>query len=1035
MLKTNKAAFSLDETIYHSYLTEEVSFIKMVLLPHQKITLEQNKQIQSLVKRQIIQIKNTKRLSGKLNKFLKQHNLANEEGIALMCLTETFIRIPDNETAQAMIQSMLSQKASHNYPFKTILSNAATWGFIISGKVLHNAVSQQETVLKQWLTKMGASVALNLINQAINTVVNQFVYAPTIEEAYQKASKETHNQNYSFELLSNSSQTYSDANQAFDNYQAAIPKLRYHFDSALKQQTTPPASSMIPSISIKLSALSPRFEPNQPNALKLLQEKMIALIRTAKNEEVRIIIEAEESHRLEPTLHLFQSLYQNPAFNNWPEIGLTVQAYQPRALPTLKWLADLTASGRKSIPIRLVKGAYWNAEIKSAQKYGLSHYPVFTHNQHTDLAYICCGQFLLSNPLAFTPIFASHNLHSLTSLAIKADELNHKHYILQRFFGFSENIFNQLQQDFPDAQQSIYAPIGNKQSLLPHLFRCLLESSSKTAFIHQLYNTESAIEQLIETPQIIEESDQANHTLHVPCHALDATRKQSMALNLNSQIGVDQYFKQLAPYWNKFHAGNDQDQLIRNPATLKAIGSRQITSAKAIEQIIEDIYSFFEKNWRYSEANARANKLEQVALTLESEKYELLSLLIREGGKTAENAQQEIRQAIDFCRYYASQTRKYFLNTETLPNYFGETNELKLIPCGIFVCISPWNFPLSILVGKISATLAAGNCVIAKPAKSGELVARMIAKIFYKAGFPEKSLQITPCPARIFATVVLNHPKIAGVYFTGSHESARNIYQQLAQRQGPIVKFIAETNGSNFMVVDSTCVIEQAVKDILTSAFDSAGQRSSALRAVLVQNEIAQVLIERLIGSMALLNVGNPQNLATDIGPLISHKAKEKLIKHIADCDARESTNILYQTPLSEECQHGHYFPPTLIETYDFKCLAQEIFGPVLHIMKYDKKNLPEQLEKINRLGFGLTLGIHTRIDQRASEIAEIIDAGNVYINRAMTGSIVGAQPFGGTQKSGTNQKSGGPYTLLNFTYQKTITKNLTPTNHYLNLQ
>lgn len=999
------ASLILSDSIYQSYIVSEEDCL-LALQKYQSITLEQKEIIEEQVRQQILSAK-TLQSNAKpspIQQILQKYSLDTEEGIALMCLANSFLSIPDTETAITLLEDVHKRTQWHPNHLK-VWQNTSTWKFLLGNNLTTQSDSSDNHILKQLFRKMGQPLALNAIQQIINSMTDQFIYASSLSSARQRFDKEhaATLATYHFDALTHTAMTAPQAQQNKTRYLEALNVLPEHS-----------------TLSLKLSALHPKHLPHQQTALKTLSADVIELALIAQDKNICLMIAGEESFRLEPTLNLLHALLHNSAIDRDTRIGITIQAYQKRALPILKWLKLIAETTQRRLPIRLVKGTYWHHEIQAAQQFGLENYPVLTQKSNTDLSYLCCGQYMLANPHTFIPIFSSHNPFTLTALSAQAQALNHSDFYLQRFFGMGEFIYQQIERTFPGIQQSLYTPIGNQQEISPYLSLRLLDHGSEQYFIHQ-FNKQH--QQLIK-------HDLTIGATHTPLSLQTQLHQQPRSIvNLFNEQETQRFLKKLLPYWKIHHSGNDQDQLIYNPATLEAIGSRQMTPAQDIHQSIDQAHEYFNRHWKFTSTLERVDALKKVAKLLKKNQLELVSLLIRENGKTLHNAQEEIKEAIHYCDYYAEQALQYCHTPLPLPNKLGEINELTLMPLGVIICISPWNFPLSILIGQIAVALVAGNCVIAKPATLGELVARAVARLFLQAGFNQHCLQITPCAARVFATASLNHPKVNGICFTGSNKSAKQIYQHIAQRPGPIIKFLAETGSTNAMIVDSTVCLADTIKDILKSAFDHTGQRSSAIRILLVQKDIANSLITQLAGAMAMLNMGDPAELETDIGPMISPKAKEKLHKHLKHLEKSTSVQILYQTPFkpTEHTQNGYFFSPTLVEIPSLKSIDQEVFGPILHLVRYDTSQLDTILDEINQLGFGLTVGIQTQIHHRAKTISDKIQVGNVYINRPTVAATVGEQPFGGIQQSGTASKSGGPYTIFNVTYQKIITQQFRP--------
>jgi RHH-type proline utilization regulon transcriptional repressor/proline dehydrogenase/delta 1-pyrroline-5-carboxylate dehydrogenase len=1021
----------LSADIHHAYCADEQSCLRQ-LSTWYLFSDDEKKQTHQLAQQLIEHARLREHNCALFHQLLKEFSLETDEGVALMCLAEALIRIPDTETAQLFLEDKFNQRhwQQHISRQSSLWVNASTWGLMLSGKIFQHHPRQNASLLSKLFRKISGPIAHKAITQAISAIGDQFIFANEINQACEKSSKSP-GTFFSYDLLGESALTYDEADSYLRNYYQAIDQLatqqlvqKQHLQPNEKLNT----QSIAAGLSIKLSAICPRFEALQIDALQQLTKKLSDLVCYARERNVPIMLDAEECSRLEPTLTIYATLISHTKLKDWPHVGLAVQAYQKRAMPVLLWLKKLAQQHHLRLPIRLVKGAYWDNEIKYAQQYGLRDYPVFTQKAQTDVSYLSCAQFMLQNSQQFYGYFASHNAQTLAAVITKAQSLQQPEFCLQRLHGMGLSIFQVIAERHPHITQSIYAPIGEQRVLLPYLVRRLLESGANSSFLN-LFNRRSVnIDELCQDPQTqLINTPSQRFFLPKPCNLYQPERQQMPMVNLHNSQERDNLRKQIQPLIHLHQTGSDQDQTIRNPAnTQQILGSRSIISAKEIVESIEKAHAFF-PTWTHYSADFRAKCLNKLADLIEQHTAILVTLLLTEAGKTLNNALQEIREASDYCRYYAAQCRQHFSHPQQLPGPTGEVNVMQYEGRGVMICISPWNFPLAILLGQITAALAAGNCVIAKPATRGELIARQVARLIKTAGFPEHCCYFTPCSARVFATVALSDKKIAGVCFTGSIESAQQIQRELALREGPLAYMSAETGGQNVMIVDSTALCEQVVVDAITSAFDSAGQRCSALRVLCLQNDIAQKVIDQLRGRMTLLRVGDPLDWQTDIGPVINDSSQKRIQNHIARLS--EKNLILARTPIDATLSaQGYFVSPTLIEIDHINILKQEIFGPVLHVLRFDKHHLPKLIEQINGSGYGLTLGIHTRIDSRASEIAQKIRCGNIYINRNMIGAAVGSQPFGGMGLSGSGHKSGGPDTLLHLSQRKSISNNLTAT-------
>lgn len=968
--------------------------------------------------------------------FLKEYSLDTVEGVSLMCLAEALIRIPDQETAQTFISSQLGQAdwKKHLGHSTSFWVNASTWGLQLSGKLFQSPNIEHASNLEKVIQRLGAPIAQSAIRQAMALIGNQFVSGADINEAVTNGEGERQiGYSHSYDMLGEAALTEADAKVFLDSYASAI--------EALGEQ--PPATKECCAISIKLSALHPRYEPLQEKAIDELYSRLKGLVLLAKEKKIPVCIDAEESFRLEVSLKIFARLFNDQKLADWPYLGLAVQAYQKRAPMVIDWLMNLSQSADKKIPVRLVKGAYWDSEIKWAQQEGLPDYPVFTQKRYTDISYLCCAEKLLNAPESFYPQFATHNAHTIASILTYSEALNNSNFEFQRLHGMGDAIYDYLLKINNKLRVRIYSPVGAHKQLLPYLVRRLLENGANSSFVHYLNDDSLPNEALIQNPFATPTANQAtdseastdtdheplepNFDLPNPLEIYSEGRKNSRGLAMGSELDLHHSWDLMKGFRDYVYESvgivKQRKLTISNPADIKeAIGAVRTETESELEATLTEAELYF-STWKKVPAHQRAEYLLRCADLLEENRYELQALLIREAGKTLKNAVAEVREAVDFCRYYAQQCKKLFAAPETMDGPTGESNELFNQGRGVFLCISPWNFPLAIFMGQVAAALAAGNCVLAKPATATPLIARKAVEFLHQAGIPQQALHFIPCSGALTSSFLCADNRVAGVAFTGSTNAAQEINRTLAARTGPIVPFIAETGGQNAMIVDSTALPEQVVNDAVESAFDSAGQRCSALRVIYLQEEIADKITEMLIGRMALLKVGNPFSLETDIGPVINHDTQKELQTHIKHFEKKYQ--LLAQATIPETVQKlGHFVAPTLIEIPHIHALNGEVFGPVLHLIRYKASELDDVIEQIHSTEYGLTLGIHSRIESRAREIAQQVKVGNVYINRNMVGATVGVQPFGGQACSGTGPKAGGPHYLQRFMTEKHVSIN-----------
>ncbi|MFK7913671.1 MAG: bifunctional proline dehydrogenase/L-glutamate gamma-semialdehyde dehydrogenase PutA [Pseudomonadales bacterium] len=944
-----------------------------------------------------------------LDAFLDQFGLSTEEGVALMCLAESVIRIPDQQSADDLIADKIGSGdrwRDHLGASESMLVNASTWALMLTGEVVDMGRPVQRN-FGGWLgglvNKMGEPVIRQSLRYAMKLLGNEFVFATTAEEAVASAGKEGL---FSFDMLGEGARTEADA-QA---YQAAYLRAL----AALKPKA-PVADCLNHSgISVKLSALYPRYETLQEDAVHAhLYPRLLELAQTAAADNLQLTIDAEEAHRLDLSLILIERLCAEPSLTHWQGLGLALQAYGKRALPTIEFLEALAQNHGRRLIVRLVKGAYWDTEIKHAQVLGVESYPVFTTKPATDLSYIACAQRLLQAPDAFYAQFATHNAHTLANVLMLGENQS---FELQRLHGMGELLFATAKAKLPGLPPvRTYAPVGPHKHLMAYLIRRLLENGANSSFVNRFLDHDVPVSQLVRnTRNLVIEQPSA---LPLPADLFAPERKNSRGFELWDPAHLTAIQQGVAAFATQ--QWGQQGEPVLNPADADDIvGHVRLASVADVPASLSQ--SMLAQPAWDALGGGRATILNRAADLLDAHYFELMALLIREAGKTYRDAIDEIREAIDFCRYYAAQCREQFAAPQVLPGPTGERNELRLHGRGVFVCISPWNFPLAIFTGQIAAALAAGNGVLAKPAEQTPLIAQRTVELLTEAGVPADLLQLLQGDGAIGAACV-EQPQIAGVAFTGSTMVAQSINRTLASKPGPIVPLIAETGGQNAMIVDSTAMLEQVTDDVIRSAFGSAGQRCSALRILCVQEDIAPELTTMLTGAMAMLNVGNPMTLDTDIGPIIDAEALRNLRAH---CTAMADQS-LHATSAPEPSSRGHFLAPQLLRIDRIDELEQEHFGPVLHLLSFKREELDLLLKDLQATGFGLTLGIHSRNSGFIEHVYQHTRAGNVYVNRNMIGAVVGVQPFGGSGLSGTGPKAGGPHYVARFANERSYSDNV----------
>ncbi|WNK19185.1 bifunctional proline dehydrogenase/L-glutamate gamma-semialdehyde dehydrogenase PutA [Halomonas piscis] len=974
-----------------------------------------------------------------IDELLQQYSLDTHEGLMLMCLAEAMLRIPDKATADALIEDKLGPADwnAHVGKSESWLVNASTWGLLTTGRVLkldHPRDGHPAGFINRMVNRMGEPVIRRAMVEAMKIMGRQFVLGRDIDEAL-KRSKPLFDKGYtySYDMLGEAARTRDDARRYFDDYQHAI---RHVGQARQKIGDKAPA----PSVSIKLSALHPRYEfGRREQILEELVETVIALVTTARELDVELTIDAEEVDRLELSLEVFRAVYESDAARGWGRFGLVVQAYAKRALPTLHYINRLADQQGDEIPLRLVKGAYWDTEVKESQQLGVEGYPVFTRKAGTDVAYLACVEFLLSHDTQgrIFPQFATHNAHTVTAILDHANRYD-RPFEFQRLHGMGEALYDAALKRAPQGTYCrIYAPVGAHKDLLPYLVRRLLENGANSSFVHQIVDPDVPVESLCEHPvdTLAAQDSYSNPRIPLPQHLYGPRRRNARGVNLNIRSHYDPLMEQMAGFMEKTYTARpllafevDDNASSTHAVTCpfdrrQRLGSIQWVTAEQTARALDAAWAAF-PDWDATPATERAAILRRFADLLESHMPELMTLCSREGGKLLTDGVDEIKEAVDFCRYYAMRAEDIFAEPIELPGPTGESNTFEMGGKGVFAAISPWNFPVAIFCGQMVAAAVSGNTVLAKPAEQTSLIAHRVVELLYTAGMPRNVVQLLPGDGETVGSVLTGDPRITGVAFTGGTDTARVINRALAARENaPLPTLVAETGGLNAMIVDSTALPEQVVVDVIQSAFQSAGQRCSALRVLYLQEDVADRVIEILTGAMQELRVGDPRDLGTDVGPVIDEDAKAQLQAHI---DAlTDEGRLIAQTPLDETItQHGTFVAPAAFAIDGIDALASEKFGPVLHIVRYQADELDQVIDAINARGYGLTFGVHSRNATFAEDVARRIRAGNVYINRNIIGAVVGVQPFGGQGLSGTGPKAGGPNYLQRFASEKTVTNN-----------
>ncbi len=931
---------------------------------------------------------------GLMEAFLAEYGLSTDEGIALMCLAEALLRVPDAETIDELIEDKITPAEwnRHLGRSSSSLVNASTWALMLTGKVLSEQGEGLAAVLRGAVKRLGEPVIRTAIAQAMKELGRQFVLGQTIEEAISRGQAQVaRGYGYSYDMLGEGALTAADAERNMGAYAAAI--------TALAGQCRSSDIRKNPGISIKLSAIHPRYEYAQKERVrKELAERTLQLARMARRAHMGFNIDAEEASRLDLSLDVIETVLADPSLAGWGGFGVVVQAVGKRAAPVIDWLHALAESLDRQIMVRLVKGAYWDSEVKQAQVEGLAGYPVYTRKEATDVAWICCAQKLMGLSGRIYPQFATHNAHSVAAVLEMAG--SRRDFEFQRLHGMGEALYDTLMQQHEDIRCRIYAPVGTHRDLLAYLVRRLLENGANSSFVHQLVNKAIPPQELCADPfaRLDAHERVENPLIPLPADLFAPARRNSRGFDL-SDPATCEALDAARGAWreSRWQAGPvlagraraGERRAIVNPADpADEVGEVVLATPACVDAAVKAA-----RPWACA-PRARAAALRRASDLYEEHAAEIFALLAREAGKTVVDAVAELREAVDFLRYYAAEAER-----------LGEAPAR-----GLIACISPWNFPLAIFTGQIAAALAAGNAVLAKPAEATPLVAARAVQLLHEAGVPRAALQLLPGDGPVVGAALASAPQVSGVCFTGSTATARRIERAMAEHLPPEALLIAETGGINAMVVDSTALPEQAVRDIVASAFRSAGQRCSALRVLYLQEDVAEEVMTMLLGAMDELRLGDPWEHATDVGPIISAGAAREIAAHVERARAEGRLRKQLAAP-----QGGHFIAPAVIEVRGIEEVEREIFGPVLHVATYRAADLEAVIAAINARGFGLTFGMHSRIDDRVEQVASGVRAGNIYVNRNQIGAVVGVQPFGGEGLSGTGPKAGGPHYVPRF--------------------
>jgi len=958
---------------------------------------------------------------GGIEDFLHAYSLSTKEGLALMVLAEALLRVPDAATADRLIEDKLKAGdwAHHEARSTSLLVSASAWTLGVTARVIHPGETP-EGIVDTLVKRLGLPAVRTATRQAMRLLGSHFVLGQTIEEALSRAG--SHREFlYSFDMLGEGARTGADAQRYFESYANAIDEI----GKAAGNEALPKR----PGISVKLSALHPRYEAlSHDRVLEELTPKVLELAQLAKRHELNFTVDAEEADRLELSLDVIAAVLRDSSLAKWDGFGLAIQAYQKRAGAAIDWVVEAAGALDRRLMVRLVKGAYWDTEVKRAQERGLIDYPVYTRKAMTDLCYLdCVRKLLVARPRVYSQ-FATHN--ALTVACIIEDAGGTTGYEFQRLHGMGEALYAALLDELPDLTCRVYAPVGGYSDLLAYLVRRLLENGANSSFVSVAADPAVPVESILRRPQSwISDASHARHShIPLPRDLFGPTRRNSTGVEFGDRASLEALLAEVrsAPQETRASSLVDgvavagRERPVNSPIDGKTIGAVQEGDEAIVAAALATAQAAFSK-WSASSIEDRAVVLERAGDLIEKNRGRLIALLQNEGGKTIDDCVSEVREAVDYCRYYASEARRT-LAPRSLPGPTGESNELRMRGRGVFICISPWNFPLAIFTGQIAGALAAGNCVVAKPAEQTPLVAFEAVKLLHAAGVPGDVLSLVPGDGKVGAMLTADR-RVAGVAFTGSTEVARIINRALAAKNGPIPPLIAETGGVNAMIVDGTALPEQVTDDVITSAFRSAGQRCSALRLLCAQDDVADRVIEMVAGAAQQLKLGDPRDPSTHIGPVIDSDAKENLDRWVTAMESRGAVLFRLDAPFPKA---GTYVAPTIVELESARELKEEVFGPVLHVVRWRAGELDQLLGDIAANGTALTLGIHSRIDETVARIAQRLPHGNVYVNRNMIGAVVGSQPFGGSGLSGTGPKAGGPHYLGRFVAEQMLTVNTT---------
>jgi RHH-type proline utilization regulon transcriptional repressor/proline dehydrogenase/delta 1-pyrroline-5-carboxylate dehydrogenase len=1026
-------ADSFRQAISQAYLADEDALVDS-LVAKAKMTPAEAAATHALARDLVTRLRAGHRGRTGIDAFMQEYALSSEEGVVLMCLAEALLRVPDAETADKLIADKIggAQWKKHLGNSQSLFVNASTWALMLTGNIVRldeTAKWDFENIWGKLVARSGEPVIRQAVTFAMRILGKQFVLGRTIEEALKEAKPLVQRgYRFSFDMLGEAAYTRADAARYYESYRNALGAIARAWPDDRK-----PVFERN-SISVKLTALHPRYEyVKRERVMRELLPQLVKLAADARAANVGFTVDAEEAERHDLMLDVFEAMGEAAPLKNWDGLGLAVQGYSKRALPTIAWLGDLAKRQNRRIPVRLVKGAYWDSEVKRGQEMGIPDYPVFTRKTNTDTSYLACARALFAAPNIY-PQFATHNAHTLSAIRVFGE--GRSDYEYQRLHGMGEALYelymDVVKPTHVGAATRIYAPVGTHEDLLAYLVRRLLENGANTSFVNRLADDKSPVDEIVADPiaRAAHNKPKRNPRIVKPAEVFP-NRKNSSGFFWSDPVKSTPAIAAMRTALDKTQTANPivdgaERQRPAHPVFDPTDRERKIGEVADVTD--EDVSAALasasraQHGWDVLGGDKRGAILERAADLFEQNRNHLMALAVREGGKTLPNALAEVREAVDLLRYYALQAREKFEGAIRLPGPTGESNELTLHGRGAFFCVAPWNFPLAIFSGQVAGALASGNTVLAKPAERTPLIAAAAVRLMHQAGVPGEVLHLLPGRGSKIGRIVLGDPRLAGIAFTGSTETAVVINRALAARDGALPAIVAETGGMNAMIVDSTALPEQVARDVNASAFDSAGQRCSCLRVLFLQDDVADKMQDMILGAMDELSLGDPFELATEIGPVIDEAARDTLQEH-ADKMTKEA-KLLHKLHVAPEFKDGVFFPPHVFAIDSIGQLKREVFGPVLHIVRYSANKLDAVCEAINATGYGLTLAIHSRIESTADFIRERMRIGNIYVNRNSIGAVVEAQPFGGEGLSGTGFKAGGPNYLLKFAVERTYTVN-----------